>query len=163
MQIARATTRAGVILAGAILATGVAVSFGAGGDAPDGDQVGPKGPAELILGTWTLVEWDGARMPWYSSSRIEYRADGTYVVSNNNNLLRIRVRRGVGQYRVEGNTIHGAITPEPDDSRLNQPGYVQPDGLRHWKVTIVELTDTRLSIAATDPSDRQVMTYRRVR
>lgn len=100
----------------------------------DDEEVEAKNYAELIIGTWILVDED------YSGS-LTFRTDGTGTATEDR-------WSDPFTWKLSGNTIHFTM---PNDDGTNDV----------WDETIKELTDTQLVLSTYDDGEYWTDTYRR--
>lgn len=100
----------------------------------DDEEEEAKNYAELIIGTWILVDED------YSGS-LTFRTDGTGTATEDR-------WSDPFTWKLSGNTIHFTM---PNDDGTNDV----------WDETIKELTDTQLVLSTYDDGEYWIDTYRR--
>jgi uncharacterized protein (TIGR03066 family) len=121
------------------------------GDLPQAPEPRPKAEktkAELLIGTWKLVETLNKQLLPKVDARIEFTKDGKFTTSVNEPKQGLPARSGT--YTLNGNTIR--LTKVADEDG--------PD--ESWDVTIESLTEVELKAIAGPSHDRQRSVFRRL-
>lgn len=121
-------------------------------DKPKAEAKKPKTPAEVLVGTWVMVESEPAAT-YPECTRMQFTTDGHW--SGRTAEPMARPQSSTGTYTVAGNTLlfHLDFTDAPN-----------PDDRRHWEVQIETLTENKLVTVGPPNSagrrDREV--YKRI-